>query len=134
LYLSDLKGKFKTVNFMTRLGLMSLILLLFVTCKKKQVNATLFVTVRYNLNPVVNPTVYLKSGGGHNPQIPLSQYDDHATGDENGKVIFTNLDEGDYFLVATASISSTLTATGQTSVSLVTKEMPNQYQKVIDVH
>ena len=121
---------------MNRLKLLLLVGSLFLICackKKKEVDATLFVNVVYNKMPVANPTVYLQGGGMHNPQIPLSQYQEIKEGDGTNEIVFTNLAEGDYFLYATAKISGSVTAMGSISISMVRKEMPNSYIKTIYV-
>lgn len=118
------------------LGVVLLSGLLFSDCRKKNpsVNPILYVMAIDNkFQPVANPTVYLKSGGAHNPLVPLSQYEQQAQGDAYGLAIFTDVAEGDYFVHIEAVVSGTKIVRGEEGVSLIRKRAPNRYEKKIIV-
>lgn len=115
---------------------LSLVLLIpFIGCKKNvKVKPALVIKVVYQNTPIPYPKVYLKSGGMHNPQIPLSQYDREETGDENGTVIFGDLDQGDYFLYADVKRPDATASYGVIGARVVEKAAPNRYELVIYVN
>lgn len=105
------------------------ILLLFAACKKKDVKATLIINVNCR-QPITDIHVYVKSGTLSDPQIPLTSYDQQLTADSLGLLVLSDLDEGDYFLYATAT-SGTTTVKGSVSASVFTRPMPNRYEKAL---
>ena len=113
-----------------------IILIVFGGCRKKakEVNPSVIVSVYFNNKPIAFPTVYLKYGGKHNPQIPYSQYDEIKVGDEAGIVLFTDLPEDDYFIVATANPSVGITAVGTETASMAKKEAPNRYERRVTLY
>jgi hypothetical protein len=123
---------------MTHLKIVGLVFILLISgaCKKKtkEVNPSVIVSVCFKDKPFPYPTVYLKYGGMHNPQIPYSQYDEIKEGDEAGIVIFTNLPEDDYYIVAVGSPSAGITVTGIQTASMAKKESPNRYEKKITLN
>lgn len=92
----------------------------------------MIVTVYHEDKRIANPTVYMKSGGAHNPQIPFSQYDDYVAGDTSGIVMFSNLLPDDYYFAAVV-VSGTATLRGETSARVYKTVPPNFYERRIVV-
>ncbi len=79
----------------------------FLGCKKEvNINGNFIITVLYNGQAVVNPTVYLKAGAVINPGIPLSQYDKIGNGNASGLVVFTDIAPNSYYMYAEGSVNS----------------------------
>jgi hypothetical protein len=105
-----------------------LFLLVVVTaCKKKEVNATVIITVLNDGKTVVNPTIYMKKGSTGDPTITLSAYDQTVTGNKIGQYAFENLSSDDYYFFATAAID-TLIVSGGVKSKVEVKEAPNRYE------
>jgi hypothetical protein len=106
------------------------ILFLFVvvvSCKKKEVNATVIITVLNDGKTVASPTIYMKKGSTGTPTIMLSAYYQTVTGNKTGQYTFENLASDDYYFYAKAAID-TLEISGGVTTKVEVKQAPNRYE------
>ncbi|MDO8999145.1 MAG: hypothetical protein Q7W45_05220 [Bacteroidota bacterium] len=107
---------------------LAIVCLLFVlSCKKKNVDGVVLITVTNDGKVVSNPVFYMKKGVTKNPNIPLSSYDLSVTGNSFGQVSFENLASDNYFFYVTAKID-TLLISGEVTTLVSPKKAPNRYE------
>lgn len=105
-----------------------LFLLVVVTaCKKKEVNATVIITVLNDGKTVANPTIYMKKGSIGDPTITLSAYDQTVTGNKIGQYAFENLASDSYYFYAKSAID-TVEISGDATAKVEVKQAPNRYE------